>query len=116
MAIKTNKIDDNDTRVSRSKIEKAYTELVKVFNKHKLTVPEILIAYGNLGYTLGASIGGYKDMGPSAKDLELLYATKPTIDVALMLQGLTTTLWVDDLNKTMEKIIEENNKEKGEIK
>lgn len=114
MAIKTSKIDGKDTRVSKSKIDKAYTELVKVFNKHKLTVPEILIAYGNLGYTLGASIGGYTDKGPSAKDLELMYATKPTIDVALMLQGMTTTLWVDDLNKTMEDIIKQNNKEKGE--
>jgi hypothetical protein len=43
-----------------------------------------------------------------------MYATKPSIDVALMLQGMTTTLWVDDLNKTMEDIIKQNNKEKGE--
>lgn len=114
MPIKTSKIEGKDTRVSKAKIDKAYSELVKVFNKHKLTVPEILIAYGNLGYTLGASIGGYKDKGPSAKDLELMYATKPTIDVALMLQGMTTTLWVDDLSKTMEDIIKQNNKEKGE--
>ncbi len=111
MGITTKKLEDG-TRVSRSKIDKAYADLVQVFNKYKLTVPEILIAYGNLGYALGASIGQYKDKGPSAQELELMYATKPSIDVALMLQGLTTTLWVDDLNKTIEDIIKE--KEKGE--
>lgn len=109
MGIKTSKIEDVSD-VSRAKIEKLYTDLVKVFQKHKPGVKEILIAYGNLGYCLGASIGGYQEQGPSAKELELLYATKPTIDVALMLQGLTTTLWVDDLEKSVEKIKEEKSK------
>lgn len=106
MSVKVKKLED-DSDVSRAKIEKLYSDLVKVFSKHKPNVKEILLAYGNLGYCLGASIGGYEDKGPSVKELELLYATKPTIDVALMLNGLTVTLWVDDLSKTIENIKQE---------
>ena len=74
-----------------------YEELVQVFQKHKPTVGEILIAYGNLGYSLGASIGGIKDEGPSIEKLQELYYSEPgRLDLALMLQGLLITTWYDD--------------------
>lgn len=84
--------------------EKLYTELVLVFQKYKPTVGEILIAYGNLGYTIGASIGGFNKEGPSVEELQKLYYTNPErIDVALMLQGITTTTWLEDLEKIGKK-------------
>lgn len=109
MAIKTSKIENTDN-VSASKIEKAYTDLVKVFNKYKLNVPEMLIAYGNLGYALGASIGGYEGKGPSSEELNKLYATNPTVDVALMISGLICCTWVDNLGQSVEKIKEEKSR------
>lgn len=105
--MKVSKVE-NDSDVSTSRVNKLYSDLVGCFNKNKANVKEILLAYGNLGYTLGASIEGYKDKGPSAEELNLLYATKPTVGVALMIQGLQTTLWVDDLNKKIEEINEDN--------
>lgn len=70
-------------------------ELVEVFQKHKPTVGEILIAYGNLGYTLGASIGKF-EKGPSIEELEKLYYSEPgRLDVALMIQGLQVTTWYE---------------------
>ena len=77
-----------------------YTELVEVFQKHKPTVGEIIIAYGNLGYTLGASIGGFDEKGPGIEELKKLYYTEPgRLDLALMLQGLTITTWYEDWEK-----------------
>jgi hypothetical protein len=74
-----------------------YEALVEVFQEHKPTVGEIIIAYGNLGYTLGASIGGYPDKGPSIEALEKLYYEKPgDLAIALMMQGLTVTTWYRD--------------------
>lgn len=77
-----------------------YEELIKVFQKHKPTVGEILIAYGNLGYALGASIGGHEGSGPSVDKLKELYYSEPgKVDVALMLQGLLITSWYEDWEK-----------------
>ena len=76
-----------------------YQELVEVFQKYKPTVGELLIAYSNLGYTLGASIGGYKDKGPSMEELEKLYYSQPSLDVALMLQAMTVGSWYDEWEK-----------------
>ena len=78
-------------------------EVIEVFQKNKLTVGEILIVYGNLGYALGASIEGFDDKGPSISELNQLYYTKPTPGVALMLQGSLVTTWYEDwVNKLKE--------------
>lgn len=101
---------ENDTDISVAKVNKAYEALVNVFKKYKLSVPELLVVYGNLGYTIGASIEGYVDKGPSTQELEKMYYTKPTVGVSLMLQGLQTTLWTEDLNKTVEELKKERGK------
>lgn len=83
-----------------NKVEKVIKKLHQVFNKAGLTVPEILVAYGNLGYHLGAAIAGVS--GPEGPNLQLLqreYYRNPTVDVALMLQGLTITSWEEDFRK-----------------
>lgn len=90
---------------SRAKIEKVITQLTKVFDKNKLTIPEILIVYGNLGYSLGASIRKSIDPNssiPTSEELELLYATNPTVDISLLIQGLLIISWADSLNKKVE--------------
>ena len=82
------------------KCNELFTELVQICQKYKPTVGEIIIAYGNLGYTLGASIGGFTDNGPGLEELQRLYYSEPNrIDVALMIQGLQTTLWYDSYEK-----------------
>jgi hypothetical protein len=87
------------------KLNKVYTELIKVFNDNpKLTIKELLIVYGHLGYTLGASIAGYSGKAPGTKELTDKYMIEPTVDTALMLQGLQTILWAEDLGKTLEQV------------
>lgn len=92
------------------KVEACYEELVEVFRKHGLSVGEILVAYGNLGYTLGASIDGHKGKGPTPEELKRLYYSKPSAGVALMLQGITVTSWYDEYAKI--KVSAEDIKEK----
>ncbi len=77
------------------KVDQCYSDLVEVFQKHKLTIGEILIAYGNLGYSLGASMEGYGQKGPGTEELKRLYYSQPTPGVGMMLQGLTITTWYD---------------------
>lgn len=78
------------------KCSNLHSELIKVFQKNKPTISEILIVYGNLGYSLGASIGGYTEQGPGPEELKKIYYSEPKrIDVALMLQGLMITEWLD---------------------
>ena len=88
------------------KCNKIYEELVTIFQKYKPTIGEVLISYGNLGYTLGASIDGYKDKGPSLEELSKLYYSNPTIGISLMLSGLTTTSWYEEYSnqKIKEKL------------
>jgi hypothetical protein len=82
--------------IDEEKLEKRLTKIHKLFQG--LTVPEILIAYGNLGYHLGASLAGFSSqefdgIGPDEATLSHEYYKNPTIDVALMIQGLQITTW-----------------------
>ncbi len=98
---------ENTSDVSVNKVQKTYDALVKIFQKNKLSVKEILIVLGNLTYTLGASIGEYKDKGPGINTLQELYLKKPTIDVAMMISGLQFQHWVLDLDKKYEELKKE---------
>ncbi len=76
------------------KCNNLYTELVEVFQKIKPTIGEIIIAVGNLLYTVGASIEKYPEKGPSFEELKKLYYMNPKkIGLAMMMQGLTMTTW-----------------------
>jgi len=81
------------------RVNRVYEKLVGIFQEEKLTVGEIIIAYGNLGYTLGASIEGYQEKGPSPEELEKLYYSNPTLGVALMVQAMTVTGWYEQWEK-----------------
>lgn len=75
-------------------------KLLEAFQEHKPTVGEILVAYGNLGYTLGASIEGYQSSGPNVEELKKKYYQEATVGTALMLQGIEVTNWFQDHEKT----------------
>ena len=81
---------------AQKKVEKTIKKLHDTFNKAKLNPQEIIIAYGNLGYHLGASLAGFEDKGPDLETLKKFYYNDPTIDVGLMLQGLLITTWEQD--------------------
>lgn len=88
--------------IDEKKVENTIEKLHKIFNKAQLTVPEIILAYGNLGYHLGAHIAGFENTGPDLETLKREYHLKPTIDVGLMIQGLIITSWEDDLQNNPE--------------
>lgn len=81
------------------KVNRAFEKLVQVFQDERLTVGEILIAYGNLGYTLGASIEGFDKEGPSIEELQKMYYMNPSAGVGLMIQGIHVTSWYSDWEK-----------------
>ena len=89
-------------------------ELLKVFQEYQPTIGEILLTYGNLGYALGACIGGYQGKtGPSVEKLKQLYFEKPgDVAVSLMLEGMTVTSWFEDWEEQVLK--QSNNKENWE--
>ena len=70
--------------------------LLQAFQEHHPTVGEILVAYGNLGYSLGAAIEGHKSKGPDVEELKKKYYADPTVGTALMLQGIEVTNWFQD--------------------
>ena len=79
-------------------------ELVEVFQKHKPTVGEIILALGNLCYTLGASIGKHSQPGPSVAEIQKLYYEHPErIDIALMAQGTLLSSWFGDWEELQTK-------------
>lgn len=93
-------------------LNKALKELIEVFQKKKLTVQDILIVYGNLGYALGASIEGYKEGGPGIEELKEKYANSQSIGVALMLQGILVTSWCEGLKEGEESNKNDDGEEK----
>ena len=102
--------------VNEVKVEKTIQKLHAIFNKAQLTPQEIILAYGNLGYHLGASLAGFQDAGPDVETLKKYYYADPTIDVGLMLQGLLITTWEKDFvkNPRLSKLAEHNKNSQAE--
>lgn len=90
-------IDEDEERTSA---DECLAELYDVFSKYNLRVSELLIVYGNLGYGLGAGIEGYEgDQGPGIEELQKEYYSNPRVGIALMLQGMLTTSWHEQLGQ-----------------
>jgi hypothetical protein len=85
------------------KVQHIYDELINIFKCYKPTVFEILTAYSNLGYSLGASIEGFKDKGPPIEELQELYYKNPTLGVALMCQAVEVMGWGETYQKNQVK-------------
>lgn len=79
--------------------------LLEVFQDQecKPTVEEILVTYGCLGYSLGASIEGYDTTGPDIEELKKEYYSNPKVGTALMLQGILVTTWLQDHKEQTKK-------------
>lgn len=87
-------------KLDEEKIAAAHSALLALIQSNKFTVGELIILYGNLGYSLGASIKGYESTGPNEEELKKLYYSDPKDPgIALMMQGYLTTTWFDTLKK-----------------
>lgn len=86
------------------KAAEALNKILVILKEAKLREKDLVLLYGNLGYSIGASIHGVKQgEGPTLDELQKSYYEKPTIGVAMMLQGILTTTWYDNLNENEEK-------------
>jgi len=94
-----NEIDKNPKKTLQfdpDKCSQLLSKLLEVFQESGPTVGEILVAYGNLGYSLGAAIEGHESTGPDVEELKKKYYVDPTVGTALMLQGIEVTNWFQD--------------------
>jgi hypothetical protein len=82
--------------MSDKNVNTALNDILEILGKKGLSVQELLVLYGNLGYYIGASIAGFQDKGPSLEEIKREYYSNPTVDVGLMLQGMIITTWEKD--------------------
>jgi hypothetical protein len=92
-------------QVEDNKVSDCLSEIVEVLQKYHFKVNDLLLLYSNLSYTLGASIDGYKEKGPSPDELEKLYYTNPTVGIALMMTGINASVWRETIMNPKEKVI-----------
>lgn len=79
-------------------IAKAHDEILVVLQKYKLSTRELILLMGNVLYSIGASIAGYKGTAPSGANLaKLYYQNAKNPGLAMMSQGELMTTWYDDL-------------------
>jgi hypothetical protein len=80
--------------------KKILQELIDVLHEYGVTsrdkIPDLLDLYGAFGYSLGASLSGVYDDPPSVEDLKRAYYLNPTVDLALMQQGMLIAGWAED--------------------
>jgi len=81
------------------KVAKLIAKIMRLINKKKLSVAEMIVLYGNLGYHMGASMAGFKGTGPTLEVLKHEYYQNPTVDTGLMIQGLMITDWEKDFHE-----------------
>ena len=79
------------------KVDRVLSLVLKTLNREKLTERELLMLLSTLGYSIGASMEGFTDNGPSEKKLEQQYYESPTPGVGLMLQSLLLSTWINDI-------------------
>lgn len=87
----------------KDKASLALDQILQILDKHKLRVQDLVLVYGNLGYSIGASIENLVESGPSLEELQKRYYEKPTIGIAMMLQGMLTTTWGDSIQTNKDK-------------
>lgn len=97
--------------LDEEKCAKILESLLALFKEEQPTIGEVLLVYGNLGYCLGASIEGLKEKGPGLEELSEMYLkNKNNVGIALMLEGITITSWLEGhLSTQVEKDKGENN-------
>jgi hypothetical protein len=90
--------------MNEEKASEALEELLNVFQKYHLNPEEIVLVMSNLLYSLGASVEGHDDQGPSVTEVMEAYYTNPTVGNALMAQGLLMNQeWMSVFKKATEE-------------
>ena len=80
--------------LNKKKIEKVLNKVLNLLSRNKFTQEEVVVLYGNLGLALGASMAECTRNMPTVRELHERYENSPTIDVAMMLNGLNVASWV----------------------
>ena len=80
------------------KVVSTINKVLKVLNKEKLSVSELIAFYGNLGIHIGCGIAGL-DTAPNIEEIKREYYRNPTVDIALISQGYLITSWEQDYLK-----------------
>ncbi len=80
------------------KINPVLNKILKTITRKLLSIEEIVVLYGNLGYWLGASLSNETSL-ININELIRRYNEKPTIATALMITGLTVISWVNEVEK-----------------
>lgn len=96
----------------KEKTSETLEKILEVFKQKKLRTQDIILVLGNLSYSIGAALEGHEPgfTGPTIDELNQKYYTEPTVGVALMLQGLITVSWHDQIvNGQAPNIDKENN-------
>lgn len=82
--------------IAIEKITNCLSNILELIQNNRFKVGELILLYGNLGYSIGASIEGE---AKTIEELNKLYYTNPTVGIALMLNGAMVNSWFDDYNK-----------------
>ena len=83
-------------QVDNPKAKEALDKIIEILNTSDLTIVDQLLVIANLTMSTGASLAGFDGDMPAMEVLQHLDIVDPTIDVALMMQGLLMTQWVND--------------------
>jgi hypothetical protein len=85
------------------KTSETLDEIIQVLQKRKLREEDLVVLYGNLGYSIGVSMEGIDPQNaPGLEELQKQYHLKPTVGVAMMLQGIIISSWYSDVAKNRE--------------
>jgi hypothetical protein len=85
--------------INEKRIDESIEKVLKIINKSKLNIPELIVFYGRLGYNIGAGMAGLKESGPNFAQIQQEYYRNPTVDVGLMMQGLIIQTWTEGYEK-----------------
>jgi len=88
--------------MNEKKINKTVEKAIKLLDKEKLSIEELIVAIGNLAIVAGSNIAGLEGQVIDPDILNKEYYSNPTIDVALMLQGYFIIALADDYKKKPE--------------
>ena len=85
-------------------ISSCLSAVEEMLRKANFTVAELITLYANLGYRIGSNIATqFYDRTlsepPNIDELQKLYYSHPTPDVALALNALTMLSWIENLQK-----------------
>ena len=94
-------MNDKKITLRTERIETVTKRVIdEIFNRSGLSVHEAVAVLGQVMHSMGASLAGYKDKGPTFDQLQKLYYEQPNnFAVAIMINGLLMQSWMQDINE-----------------